>query len=190
MTDPWCWYIYIYMLTFGVNLDGIHVTRYTSTMDPSWDINGGFIEKHRIEEFSSHEAEHGQADWHRNWRRLAFIDWNQKNGERAQSSFCWQMCCRKRQLRYRTNILDIYRYLIPTMIQILTATLIGLNAAEFFFFSKNFSGWLKCRSESALIPYGEMCYMCYASQPYGVPPAWRFFGMFVKLQRFFLCQIL
>ena len=66
--------------------------------------------------------------WRRSFHRL-----ESKNGERAQSSFFWQMCCRKRQLRYRTNISDIYKYLIPTMIQIPTATLICLNAAEFLF---------------------------------------------------------
>lgn len=68
------------------------------------------------------------------------------------------------------------------MIQILTATLIGLNGAEFFVSSNDFWGWLKCRSESGLIPYGEMCY---TNQPSGVPPALRFFGMCVKLQRVF-----
>jgi hypothetical protein len=35
MTDPWCWYIYIiYADIKGVFVDGIHVTIYSSTMDP------------------------------------------------------------------------------------------------------------------------------------------------------------
>ena len=40
MTDPWCWYIYANIK--GVFLDGIHgepyIYIYSSTMDPSWDM--------------------------------------------------------------------------------------------------------------------------------------------------------
>ena len=46
MTDPWCCYIYIYiyMVTWIPSIYSLYVSIYTSTMDPSWDIQWWVIQ--------------------------------------------------------------------------------------------------------------------------------------------------